>query len=667
MYPEYDKINQFFETASLVLETPQRMEDIFTIMMARNAKAIAVEYYNAKGKLKNYKYKKVKVNAYSCANALSHLLSTTAKHQIVALKIANGHHWGELFWAILMAGYKPLLIDAKLSKEGTTNVLAQSQAVAVITDDVYVYDVKKISSDDLLDVKSHDSFTPTWEDEVIFCSSGTTGDIKLMIYNGKAICHQLCCSLDMPKETKNIMYPKKYGDIKILAMIPFHHIFGFVAVFLWYSFYGKTIVFPSAIIPSEIQKICQNAGVTHVYSVPLFWDSLALSTKRKIDLFDADKKDIVSHYMDFQLGKISKEEAGKASWEVTRKTIQKLILGSKIRYCISGGGFLSQETVTTINSLGYPLCNGYGMTEIGVTSVELSENVSDRLKCSIGKPLHEVEYKLSNEGELLVKSSAIHVREIIGGKEQTPCFDQDGYFATGDIAEVQEDGRYYLKGRIKDIIVNANGENIFPDELEDAFKNIPCLKHLCLFGMPIKNSHEERVVLVLDLDNQISEEQLETVKKLVEEIRQHLPHQVKISDIYLAKNKLPLANGMKVKRFLVKKSLQDSPQDFLSINAQKAVKKYDDFSEETIKSILLPMRTIFSKVLILPTFKIDDNAHWVDDLGGDSMNYVELVKEVQDYFQVTLPEDKLGVMTCVNDFVYEVALLKKENDKSGHK
>ena len=75
------------------------------------------------------------------------------------------------------------------------------------------------------------------------------------------------------------------------------------------------------------------------------------------------------------------------------------------------------------------------------------------------------------------------------------------------------------------------------------------------------------------------------------------------------------------------------------------------------------MREIFAKVLILSAFKIEDDAHWIDDLGGDSMNYVELIREVQEKFGITFPEDKLGVMATVNDFVYEVALLKKENRK----
>ena len=70
------------------------------------------------------------------------------------------------------------------------------------------------------------------------------------------------------------------------------------------------------------------------------------------------------------------------------------------------------------------------------------------------------------------------------------------------------------------------------------------------------------------------------------------------------------------------------------------------------------MREIFSKVLILPTFKIDDDAHWINDLGGDSMSYVELIRDVQDKFQIEFPESLLGQMTCVNDFVFEVAKLQ---------
>ena len=560
-----------------------------------------------------------------------------------------------------MCGYKPLLIDARTSKEGTIHVAEMSKALAIVTDDLYQYPFTKISMSDLLEVKHRYSFTPTWENEVIFSSSGTTGDVKLMVFNGENLCNQICCSLEMGKETADIMYPDKMGKVKNLAMIPFHHIFGFVAVFLWYTFYGKTLVFPSSNAPSDIQYICQKTGVTHVYSVPLFWDSLALTISRKAALEGPQRQELLDKMIGYNTGKIDKTEAGIAASKAARDIVQKKLLGNKVRFCISGGGFLSRETLTQINGLGYNLYDGYGMTEIGVTSVELSPEVEIRLKGRIGKPLHGVEYKIDGKGqsgELLVKSPTIHVREIINGVEQPATLTEDGFFRTGDIAEKDATGGWYLKGRIKDIIINPDGENIFPDELEIYFKELPCVQNLCILGYSPEHNNIEKIALVLELDNKATEEDLQEIKKHVKEISKDLPHKVKIDSVFLSKGRLPLANNMKVKRFMIKKALEDDSKEYLPIDNKKEAKTFEGFDPKLIESILVPMREIFSKVLILPTFKIDDDAHWINDLGGDSMSYVELIRDVQDKFQIEFPESLLGQMTCVNDFVFEVAKLQ---------
>ena len=138
-----------------------------------------------------------------------------------------------------------------------------------------------------------------------------------------------------------------------------------------------------------------------------------------------------------------------------------------------------------------------------------------------------------------------------------------------------------------------------------------------------------------------------------------LPHDIKIDKIYLAKGKLPLANNMKVKRYVIKKAIEAKSKDYILINAKKETKKFDGFKPEEIESVLVEMREIFSQILFLPIFKIEDDGHWINDLGGDSMSYVELIRTVQDKFQVTIPEEKYGLLTCVNDFAYEVAVLLK--------
>ena len=551
-------------------------------------------------------------------------------------------------------------MDARNSKEGTANLIKQSKAVGIVTDDMFLYDVKKIIPDDLVEYKG-DSIEPRWEDEVIFCSSGTTGDVKLMVFNGKNLCHQICCSLDMPKETKNIMYPRSLGKVKNLAMVPFHHIFGFVAVFLWYSFYGSTLVYPASIAPSDIQYICQKAKVTHVYSVPLFWDKLVQGITRKFAMLDEKKQELLKKMIAYNLGEMEKSEAGLAASGIARKKIQNLFLGSHVRYCISGGGFLSLDTLRTINGLGYDLYDGFGMTEIGVTSVELSSDVKVRLLGRIGHPLYGVSYKIK-DGQLFVKSPTIHVREIIGGKERETQFDEEGYFPTGDIAEMDETGSYTLKGRQKDVIINSDGENIFPDELEIFFKELPHITNLCILGVAKKDgpAHAEDIVLVLETDNSITDADIKNIDKLIKEIEPKLPHQVKIARTFLCKGKLPLANNMKVKRFVIRKAIEDETGDYIPLNQERQVKKEMHFDQKTIDEILVPVREIFSQVLSLPTYKIEDDAHWINDLGGDSMSYVELIKNLQDRFDIAFKEETLGVMATVNDFVYEISQLKKK-------
>ena len=654
-----EAINQFLGGAKRLLNTNRRFQDVYETMINDNRKNVYAEYFNLTNKIKRYKYAKMDKNVHQYSAYLAKKLPQSEKNRVI-FKVSNSPSWGEIFWATLMSGFVPVLVDAKLAKDNVENLAKQAQASAVISDDNHDYSITKIRVDNIL--QSHEDERPVnWANEVIFSSSGTTGDAKLMVFNGENFVHQICCSLDMGEESADIMYPKQYGKIKILAMIPFHHIFGFVAVFLWYTFYGKTLVFPKSNTPSDILLICQKVGITHVYSVPLFWDSLALSVNRKFALQSADKQALLNKMIAFNLKEIDAKEAGLAASSTVSNKIKGALLGKKVKYCISGGGYLSNDTARTINGLGYPLYNGYGMTEIGVTSVELSSDVKTRLFGRIGHPLHDVSYQLAEENnsagsELLIKSPTIHVREIIAGEEKETKLD-NGYFHTGDIA-IKEDNGYLIKGRIKDVIINANGENIFPDELEIYFKNLPFVTNLCVLGIISKQKAlQEDIALVLEIDDKATEEALKDIEKQIKEIK--LPHDTKIDHVYLAKNRLPLANNMKVKRFVIKKDLENDSNKYVLINAKKVSSKVRNFSEEVNKTIVPVVRKIFSKILVLPTFKIDDEDHWINDLGGDSMNYVELVQEIDHVFEIEIAEEKYGQLTCVNDFVEEIVRLQK--------
>lgn len=662
MYPEYNKVKKFLDDAYLLDATNGQLKDIYNLSIVRNRKEKACQFYNAYGKLKSYKYSQFDKNVKIIANALNILLCDLPKNSPVVLKMKNGPHWGEAFWAIAMSGYIPLLIDARTGHSGTKNLIAQSKAVAIVSDDMYEYDIEKISVSEILENTKivNINYKPTWANELILCSSGTTGDIKLMVFKGENFANQIKASLLMGEETKDLMYPKSMGQLKILAMIPFHHIFGFVAVFLWFTYYGKTIIYPQSIAPTDILSICQKVGITHVFSVPLFWDSMAQTIQRKAQMADPKKAELLKNLVAYNTNEISKDEAGKSASSLVRNFVQKGILGNKVRYCISGGGYLSTTTAKTINGVGYPLYNGYGMTEIGVTSVNLRPEVTERLKGNIGHPLNGIEYKIKLEnpedgqGELFVRSNIIHQKEIIGGVERETQFDEEGYFSTGDIAMMDESGDYYIKGRIKDVIINADGENIFPDELELYFKKLPHLSNLTIFGMREGKSTNEKIILVIEVDLSCTDEEYEVLKKQIEEIAMTLPKNAKIDDVYLSKNKLPIANSMKVKRFEVKKAIQNGDPNYVSIHEKQVHKQIEGFSESEINSIREPLRVIFSEVLSLPKFKIEDTAHWINDLGGDSMSYVELLQKAETHFGIKIDESLYGKLASLNDFTQAI-------------
>lgn len=649
-------VTSFLYKAANLLNTKQQFSDIYNEIFASNQKQIYAEYFDVNNKTKKYRYRDMQSNIKKYAQYFVTHIEKKDTNRVI-LKLSNCPTWGEVFWGLLMSGFVPILLDARLGYDNTINVAKQSKAIAIVTDDINQYELTKIKLISILQDAKELLANPIWADEVMFSSSGTTGEAKLMVFKGANFVNQICCSLDMGNTSVDIMYPQKYGRIKILAMVPFHHIFGFVAVFLWYTFYGTTLVFPKSNTPTDLLSVCQKAGVTHVYSVPLFWDSLSQSVKRKFALQSAEKQALLEKMIAYNLKEINAKEAGFASKKIVNNKVKKVILGKKVTYCISGGGYLSLDTLKTVNGLGYPLYNGYGITEVGVTSVELSPDVKQRLLGYIGKPLHGVTYKVDPKtNELLIKSPTIHVREIIGGVEKDTVLD-DGYLHTGDIVKEEATG-FIIKGRSKDVIINENGENIFPDELEIFFKGLQDVTNLCVLGVTNPNNalHED-IVLVLEFSDNANEDSL---GKLEKQIRATvLPHNAKISRIYFAKNHLPLANNMKVKRFMIKKDIENGSTNYLELNSKKEKKSAVKFPQEVVDNIVPKVINIFSKTVYLPTFKINDEDHWIDDLGGDSMNYVEMVQRINQEFNVEIKEEKYGLLTCVNDFVAEIVELKK--------
>lgn len=670
LYPEYQQVQAFVDHTKDLFNTNMTIQDIFEMSFKANDYKTVFIYLNNKKQVEKKSYADTRSKIYNVASRLHKFLYSIPKGKIIGLKLYTSPTWILLYYAILMCGYKPLLLDPKYDYSQTVKIMKKADAIALISNDNVNYQFLNISVEEILDQRSDYSFIESWENEIIFTTSGTTGEPKLVVFDGNALCHQINAAQILPERSKDIIYPPSMGELKVLCMLPFYHIFGFMADFLWYTFFNKTLVFPFSLAPNDITSIAQKQKVTHIYSVPLFWDNIARAAYRSSALEGSTHLDTLNKLVLYNTGRISKADAGNAAYRFTLTNLQNKILGTSVRFAITGGSFIYKNTLNVINGLNYPLHNGYGMSEIGVTSVETSEDVIKRLKGSIGKPLYGVEYKIApisvdsekknkeeSIGELLVRSPFLHVKTIEDGKEVPANLDEEGFYHTGDLAKVDKTGRYYIKGRVKELIISSSGENIYPEEIEEKFHDIENVSNLCVVGVKKATSDLEDIALVIEISPNIDDTLFIKIKKDILEKNKSLGLKCRVNKIFVYRDKLPISSNRKVKRYEIKKLLENKDRRFVNINRDEEPLHYDGYDENEVKQVLTKMRQIFSKVLLLPVYKLSDDGHWIDDFAGDSMSYIALVHEIEDSFHIQFEEENYGKFTCIRDFT--LYLLKK--------
>jgi long-chain acyl-CoA synthetase len=154
-------------------------------------------------------------------------------------------------------------------------------------------------------------------------------------------------------------------------------------------------------------------------------------------------------------------------------------LGGRLRIAASGAAPLGKDLAEFFSAVGMPLIEGYGLTEAGI----LSFNPLDRPKSgSIGKLLPGVEMRIAEDGELQVRSPCVFMGYYRDEIATRSVLSEDGWFSTGDIGEVDQDGYWFITGRKKELIVSSAGKKIYPARIESLFKMEPVVSQVVLIG-----------------------------------------------------------------------------------------------------------------------------------------------------------------------------------------
>ena len=125
-----------------------------------------------------------------------------------------------------------------------------------------------------------------------------------------------------------------------------------------------------------------------------------------------------------------------------------------------------------------------------------------------------------------------------------------------------------------------------------------------------------------------------------------------------------MSSSMKVKRFVLKEAIEKGSSDFLGLDVpEKPTVSFDGYDPAAVEDTVKRVRKVFSKILLLPEFKIDAEAIWNADLGGDSMSYIDMCQALNKEFKVEIPEEQYGILGCVNDFAKEILDLQGAKPK----
>jgi long-chain acyl-CoA synthetase len=322
--------------------------------------------------------------------------------------------------------------------------------------------------------------------EIVF-TSGTTGDPK-----GVVLTHGNLVADLAPIEhgyRKRERLRKTLGRLRLLSTLPLSHMFGqAMGIFLPVAM-GLTVAFTPP-KPAELMGGARRLGAWGAFCVPRTLDVLAGEVRRRLR---ADGK----------LEGFERRHARLARWPRVAQALLhgrvRRMLGWRFRLFVVGGAPLPEEVHAFWDRLGYLVVQGYGLTETSpIVSVS---NPLRRSSASVGRPLHGQEVRLGDGGEVLVRGPNVTPGYLgkDGAAEGSGAI-EDGWFRTGDIGEIDESGRLRIRGRIKEVIVTQEGENVHPGDVEEALRAAPGVRDAAVIGVPHARGSGEIVHAALLLD-----------------------------------------------------------------------------------------------------------------------------------------------------------------------
>ncbi len=587
---------------------------IYEIMFA-SPESIAAETSDG-FRIREYTYGEVKDMIEKMSESLYGRIGAT--HNYVALDMDNCVEWIVAFWAILRSGNKPYLVNRRHPANLSSGILNTLEVKYIIGKGSTNLPGEFI---DVTSLSEGKPFEDCFEDEIALSTSATTLKQVVCFYTGKEIGKQVLNAGPMFEENTSIAVHVN-GRLKQIAFLPFYHVFGLVAVYFWHAFYWNTMVFPKDMSGETLMRTCRAHEVTHVFAVPMLWHTIEKQVMREINNKDEktrkrfEKGTVLCLKVQNINPKLGNWLSRKLMTEVTDK-----LFGPTVRYCISGGSYVKDSTLKLFASIGYPLHNGYGMSEVGITSTELRDKPKDLFKNSIGRPFKSVQYKIDENGVLFVKGESTCKRMLVNGEEILV----DEWYNTGDIVDCV-DGYYYIRGREGDTVISENGENINPDVIEQMF-DLPDAMAFSVIGLG--EGSEEKLTMIVRVNPYLNSARLNDMINKIYSVNDTLPLPMQIKAFYVTHDPIASETAIKVGRQYLRNALEQGKVELIPFGEVKC-KESPEFDRNS--ALATKVLDIAERVLGIERERIGADTHVIQELGISSLQYFSLLTELSKEF-----------------------------------
>lgn len=525
---------------------------------------------NSDGKIISITYEEFK-------NDVIYLGTSLIKNGFLNKKIAvigkNSYNWCVSYLAASIVGIV-VPIDKELHTDDVINFMNVSEAVCILGDNKNLSQILK-NIDTLknketkfinFDNKNNQILFSSFKEEgknlylngftdfdkieidpdelrILLFTSGTTGNAKGVCLSQRNICSNILSIYGIVKVRKSDLF---------FSILPLHHTYECTIGFLLPIYSGASIAHCEGL--RYIAKNMQEFHPSVILCVPLLLEKL--------------HKNIVKN-MNNSLPEKYKENKNKNPFsklpffmKMIVKTKVKNTLGGRLRVFIVGAAAANPNILSDFRNLGLNSLQGYGLTEC---SPLVAGNTDFFQKDdSAGLPIPNVEYKIDNPnsegvGEIIVKGPNVMIG-YYNNEEETKKAIRNGWFYTGDLGKIDENGYLYITGRCKSVIVTKNGKNIYPEEVEYYLNDNPLISESLVLGIKKDNDDETYINAQIYPNMEAIKESLKGSIPTKEELWKI------ISDVVNSVNK-KLPNYKHIKNFVIR------DQEFEKTTTQK-VKRY---------------------------------------------------------------------------------------------